>query len=458
MYASHIGKKFLQYYNKKHGTNYSAKEYFIKVHWPLFYDDPNYLHYSGNDPIGQLTKQKDVNNQPKQNIEIERRTALEKLTLKLDKYDSSELKFPNAGMSVSFPAESLIGTTSGQITSLYPNFRSEDLYLDWIGIAFTIGIAGGINILIDDEQVFEFLEEGFSIYREYIKETPEIKNKIETWNGIWLMHRTSKHYDSDNPRYQFNPVSFKKDNIEMTRITWIQIYFIFSDISDNEIVNAYVFSLGQMNKTIGFIQFIIKDVKRLSHLYKELYSNNESLLNKKLSMIYETERGFYVTCQSGVVGLKQLEPKDFKKFMHPGANGTYPKPKTDENSQISYYIYKLWIVAMLNNKDMLELAKESANAFRDFTKLIKRVGTAKDTIISAILEAKSKKAFVDAINDLLSSKDFKAEVFMEFDGNPSLASVLEKLVEAAMLDIATDNLPLFISLLKFEYLINNLEK
>ncbi len=291
-----------------------------------------------------------------------------------------------------------------------------------------------------------------------MKETPEIKNKIETWNGIWLQHRTSKNYDAKQPRYQFNPLTVKKDNVEMTRISWIQMYFILSNVIEKPIANTYVFSLGQMNKTIGFIQFILKDVRRLANLYHELYANTETLSNKELSMIYETERGFYVTCQSGVIGLTQMEPKNFKKFMLPGNNGTYSKPKTDENSQISYYIYKLWIIAMLNNEQLLKLANESALAFRDFTLLNKRVGTAKDSKITAILESKTQKSFVDNINDLLNAKDFKSELEQSVDGKPSLASILEKLVHSSIIDIAKDNLPLFISLLKFEYLINNLEK
>ncbi len=452
MYASHIGKKFLQYYNKKNGTNYSAKEYFIKVHWPLFYDDPNYLHSPGNTPFFQLVAQH------KTGDHSERQKALNVLQEKVDEYIKEPVGFPNMSYALSYPAADEYGTTSGQVSSLDISLPEDEIWTSWIGVAFTIGIGGGINLLIDEEIIFELLEEGFAVYREYVKETPEIKNKIETWNGIWLQHRTSKNYDAKQPRYQFNPLTVKKDNVEMTRISWIQIYFILSKVIDKPIANTYVFSLGQMNKTIGFIQFILKDVKRLANLYHELYANTETLSNKELSMIYETERGFYVTCQSGVIGLTQMEPKNFKKFMLPGKNGTYSKPKTDENSQISYYIYKLWIIAMLNNEQLLQLANESALAFRDFTQLNKRVGTAKDSKITAILESKSKKAFIDAINELLSSKDYKAEVFMESENNKSLASVLKKLVEAAMLEIATDNLPLFISLLKFEYLINNLEK
>jgi len=43
MYASHIGKKFLELYNQKNNSHLTSKQYFVDFHFPLFYDNENYI-------------------------------------------------------------------------------------------------------------------------------------------------------------------------------------------------------------------------------------------------------------------------------------------------------------------------------------------------------------------------------------------------------------------------------
>jgi hypothetical protein len=349
-----------------------------------------------------------------------------------------------------------LGTTSGQVSNIKIDVSEDEIYASWIGIGVTIGIGGGMNVLIDNNTIFEYLEEGFTLYREYIKETPEIRNKIETWNGVWLAHRAKQSYKKETPCLDFIPISVNnKNEANMERITWVQMYFILAQIMQDEMAQTYISALGQMNKTIGFIQFKLFDVRRLSDLYEKLYSEHEFLSNKELSQIYESQLGFYTACQSGVIGLKQLEPKKFREFMQATNAGNYPKMKDDEQSQINYFIYKLWIIAMLNNKELQDLAKEAAQDFKAFVNAEKHVSTKRINLINAILEAKSKKDFIDKINAVLGDKDYHNEIINGTEQNKPLAPTFEKLVNAVILEIAIDNLPLFISLLKFEYLINN---
>ncbi len=448
MYVSHIGKQFLKYYNRKHETNYSAKEYFINVLFPLFYDGEYYLHSPGNTPFFQLVARKETNDSGK------RKEAVEDLIKKVDEYLLNRDEMPNMSFAISYPSADIFGTTSAQISSLPLLFNEDDIYASWIGVVLNIGIAGGINVLIHDEKIFEYLEEGFRIYRDYVNETPEIRNKIETWNGIWLGHRVSNNFRVNNPLANFHPITEKKDKQVMDRITWVQLYFIFSKLSDDEFAKTYISSLGQMNKTIGFIQFKLYEIKRLSDIYENLFSNIEVLSNRELSQIYETELGFYQACQAGVIGLRQMEPKNFKKFMLPNRNtGRYPKPKNDEKFIINFYIYKLWVIAMLNNKHLLELAKNSAMEFKNFVAAEKRASTKRENLIKDILEAKSRKDFIAKINKLL--EEYRGEITGNNEGTHQIAALLPKLVEAVLNDIAADNLPLFVALLKFEYLINN---
>lgn len=53
MITSTIGRTFLKAYNTKSGTNWSAKEFFEKEYWPLFYDSPKYMQWITNSPFVQ---------------------------------------------------------------------------------------------------------------------------------------------------------------------------------------------------------------------------------------------------------------------------------------------------------------------------------------------------------------------------------------------------------------------
>jgi len=72
MYASHIGKKFLELYNQKNNSHLTSKQYFVDFHFPLFYDNENYLHSPGNTPLFGLIINHSTNNEiARQNAKLE---------------------------------------------------------------------------------------------------------------------------------------------------------------------------------------------------------------------------------------------------------------------------------------------------------------------------------------------------------------------------------------------------
>ena len=54
MVTTNIGKIFLQAYNVKYEKNYTAKEFFDKVFFPLVLDSPKYLQWVQNSPFVQM--------------------------------------------------------------------------------------------------------------------------------------------------------------------------------------------------------------------------------------------------------------------------------------------------------------------------------------------------------------------------------------------------------------------
>ena len=187
MYTSFIGNRFLEMCNKDKKKKLSPKEYFEREHFPLFYDHPQYLQSPAGTPLFQLIAQHTTKN-PK-----ERKIALNKIAEKIEHFANSKDKFPEMSFALGYSSADILGTTSGQITSLTLPLDADDMYASWIGAGFGIGIAGGLNILVDGEEVLQAIKEGWSLYREYVDENKGIENKVETWNGIWLAHRFSEN-------------------------------------------------------------------------------------------------------------------------------------------------------------------------------------------------------------------------------------------------------------------------
>lgn len=170
-----------------------------------------------------------------------------------------------------------------------------------------------------------------------------------------------------------------------------------------------------------------------------LFGKTKLLSNKELSNIYESEYGLSAVCERfSMIGLRALEPKDLKKYI-PGSK-EFPKFKEDEKSKINYSIYITWVIAMLNNKELLALAEKAAEAFREFEKG-GRIGTVKrDNQIKVLLESRNRK-------------DLIQQLAIVVEEDRQMSDVCNELVNSIMTDISADNIPLFVTLLRFKYVL-----
>lgn len=433
MYTSVIGKRFLESYNTKKKKKLTAKEYFGNEFFTLFYDHQKYLQSPANTPLFQLVAQKTTGNAKA------RQKALSEIILKITTFSEDKDSFADMSFALGFPSADLLGTTSGQVTSLKLPIDEEDIYASWIGAAFGIGIAGGLNLLIDNEEILEAISEGWELYREFVDENKGIDNKVETWNGIWLSHRYSDHFKKKSPLTDFHPISTGKDNsAQMERPSWTNIILMLSKIFPRQILNAYAYSFGQMNRTVGFVRLILPEVHKIYELYDSLFGKTKVLSNKELSSIYESEYGLSTVCERfSMIGLRAFEPKDFKKYM-PGSKDSQ-KFKEDEKSKINYSIYIIWVIAMLNNKELLDLAEKAANAFRKFDEEGGKKGLVKrDNQIKELLESRNRKELIQQLAVIVKE-------------DRQMSDICNALVNSVMTDISADNIPLFVTLLRFKY-------
>ena len=420
MIAAIIGKKFLLAFNRRFGTHYDAKTFFAEQYFPLFFDHEKYMQWVTNSPFVQGIKK------GKYPTASERRERLRILQEKIEKEEA------DASIAIGFPSLDLTATTSGQITNLKLPVSREDVYLSWIGSGFGVGVQGGLSILFEQEQILMALYEGWQIYREYLERMRGLRgNQINTWNGQWLAHYFSDSFIEDEPLIGFQPFAAKEEGYEVVTRSWTGILIsIARKIKDGRMM-GYVYSLGQTNTTVGFIPFVLTEIRRTVDLYVRLFGMKDA---GKAEHLFGTAYGFLRSCQMGMIGVSALEPKGLKEYMEKGKMPVYNAE--DEEKRINFYTYIIWILAMLNNEDLWEKSREIAQMLYTYVLEDKKSNKTRSNQVNEILKETSKKMFLNGLLEIVpKTADVK---LMEETG---------KLIHM----MPVDNIPYFLTLIRFNY-------
>jgi hypothetical protein len=114
------------------------------------------------------------------------------------------------------------------------------------------------------------------------------------------------------------------------------------------------------------------------------------------------------------------------------------KLKEDIN-EITISNYKLWIIAMLNKEEILYLAKEAAQQlYNYFDRSEKGTRNKREQVVKEILTSRRRESLFDALNNLS-------------DSDLQYALWVKRISDNVMLNIAPDNIHLFVTLIKTEY-------
>ena len=458
MIAATIGRTFLDAWNSKYQKKYSAREFFEKEYFTLFFDHPKYMQWITNSPFVQMKK-----GQKPHLLSHEER--IEKLNDLHDKIDSG---LRDASIAIGFPAseEKEFATTSGLVTDLDLQSDSEDIYLSWIGGGLGVGVAGGYSIFFDHSQILLTLYDGWSVYRRLLNDPTLDKmrgNQINTWNGQWLNYAFSGDDFEANPDFgylsNFDVFNQNEKLIEVYTIFWAKFYFNLSEELSDETVTAYVYSLGQTNKTIGFIPFRFQQGRSILRIYKMLFGENDALTQKK---DYESLFGIHIkrACELGTIGLQALEPEGLREFFDkskiPNYSSANIAPKKGELTEafedrqkkanqkdyenlISFRTYKTWLLAMItkNKQEDLYYSEEVAKALKKFRADAKKTDRA-NLIQNVLLQAKTKKQFLDGLTTLIKDVDTQ------------MLDTVKKLRDKVHL-MTAEEFGYFVVLLKFDY-------
>ena len=434
MITSVIGRIFLDAYNEREHTVYDAKTFFIEKYYPLFFDAEKYMMWVQNSPFVQMEKkigQKVETLSPK-----ERREKLDGFIKKIQ----NGAKDASVAIGYSASDEDGYATTSGQVTNLEINVSNEEIYLSWIGSALGVGIQGRLCILFSNSSLLLSIYEGWALYRKALNNNISLKgNDITLWNGQWLAHRYDEYaFDIENPMADFNPFVFDKDAMKVAEPSWTKILINLSRNFLNQNLMGYVYRLFKTNTTVGFIPFILSEIRHPIDLYIRFFGTENRRLAEEL---YGTALGFEKACQAGAIGVKALEPKGLKDYIE---KGKLPKYTDNEEQTIKFHTYQTWIMAMLNNEELWVQAESFAHVLKEYSAGSKNAKTDRTNKVKALLGALNKKEFIRNLTDIISEVDD-----------------VSKLMETAKLvnDMPADNVPYFLTLIRFHYAaIINLNK
>lgn len=433
MYTSHIGNKFLDLYNRKTESNYKAETFFDKVFFDLFFNGEQHLMHVGNSPFFQKPKADDVEEHGTKAL-----AQFENLKEKM------ENDVPNMSIFVGYAASDASGTTSGQVTDMEIAIDKNEMYASWIGQALAIGVSGGYVMLIDKEDILWQIFAGWQYYRKYLSQTPNLKDKqIETWNGNWLSHCLGDDFRKSEPSLGLNiQTESVLGKIAIPTISWSEIIFLLSKKYPNEemMVNAY--SLSQTNTTLGFIKVFLSEVRRpIEYLQKKYAVNRQDIIISETELRkFDTFYNFKSVCQMGTIGLKALEPAKLREYMPRGSTLFAQGKEFKLNNEQSFYlyeIYQIWIMAMLNKTELLELAGKIAGHLIELENKDTRGKKILSTLSDNVRESNNLKTFIANISETLTEL-------------PEYADDLKNVVNE-VLGMPSDNFPLFITLIRFEY-------
>jgi len=423
MIATNIGRTFLKAYNRKFNKNYSAKEFFVDVYWKLFFAHDKYMQWVTNSPFVQGIK-KGVAPTPE-----ERKQKLQTL---IEKIAGSGA---DASIAIGFPSLDINATTSGQITNLTLPLNEEDVYLSWIGSGFGVGVQSGLSMLFDNPQILLDLFDGWQLYRDVLNQTPQLRgNQINTWNGQWLAHRYNRMtYDPMRPMASFNPFNTAKDGaMEVETQAWTKVLLGIARTYSASTETAYVYSLGQTNITVGFIPFELPKIRKPYELYEKYFGTAD---RAQVENIFGTAIGFTKACQMGAIGVNALEPKGFRDNLDKGVI-----PKYSDKETINFNTYQIWLLSMLSNEQLWEQAQQIAHTLSEYSKGGSGATTKRSQEVATLLSSVSKKQFIDGLTTIVN--------------NSQEVESLSRIAETVHL-MPTDNVPYFLTLLRFRYAVTS---
>ena len=425
MITSVIGKIFLNAYNEEYGTNYDARTFFLEKFFPLFFDSDKKMLKAGNTSLG--------------NPAYNKKTNKERLNILLEKIRCGQI---DSSVCLDFPSFDSTTRNSGQVSELAIPISQDDVFLSWIGNGLKVGIKSDLkrkeelSILFFDKKILLDLSEGWIHYREALDCTKNLQgNQVHLWNTYWLsLICNSKNFDKHHPPKGICMLESKGNgSICIKALDWIKITIDVARQRNGANVLSYISGMDKNNNftTIGFRTFIFTNIKRPLDLYEKYFGLDDGRIADTL---WGTAHGIKTVCTNGTIGIKAMEPEGLMGYIR---RGGIPKISKDKKTIININVYKIWILAMLNNEELWDKSQELAELLNAASiDKDKAISTKRKNLVENVLDATNKKQFIAAATEITSfvtDIDKFKEIVKEIHGMP------------------TDNVPYFLTLVRFQF-------
>lgn len=229
---------------------------------------------------------------------------------------------------------------------------------------------------------------------------------------------------------------------------WVQVLFALAYHYPSRDLMAYVYSLAQTNRTIGFVPLQLRGIIKRFNLTERLFLFPEAVRSegqRNLLRLYAVHYGFARACQLGAIGLAAIEPAKLRDYL-PSAYGPAKAPSVKtEAAAIQFAFQQLWILAMLNNQELYDTADRLAGALHQFATRDtgKNTGRGKMNVNQQVEQVfvKHRPLFIEKLGDMLAAVNAAAPY----------RDVFDEAVRQVML-MPIDNFPLFVILTRFRYI------
>lgn len=419
MYTVQIGKQFLDLYNQKMRTTLTPMQFFDQEYWGLFFnckDEFQLMNVTGS-WFFQPSVAKQLASTPE--LIPGRRKEL----FIQGAISCSQGKEPiQGGLAVGFPASGPTESTSGQVTSLKISTDLDDILCSWIGASLCIGLGGAVNLLTEDPDLQWFIFQGWKYYRKLMNDTPNLKGRqIETWNGLWFM-LGYKYRDDPEKAYealtnQINTFISQTGNIsKLERPDWYQQIIHWALIESGKSYLVYGYNFGQMNRTFGFFNINLPEIRKPYQFYNELLAKHGENLKAEnaFETVFKAEFKIEEAIELGGIGIRALKPKDF----FPRFNEDTLQKFIAKNPLYRYQNFAkiTWYKAMLEQDRYFDLAEKLALFIYQFRQSSALSPKAK---VNAVWDAGAgKQKFLAAVREIYTAyneaTDQTWEHFLEF--------------------------------------------
>jgi hypothetical protein len=356
------GHHLVEAYNAAYEADHNTEDFFREVAVPrLFGDEGDSIHVS-NSPFFQ----KKIHSEKEGMERVE--AAVSELGDSIEAGDTDGSKFPGG------PAKDLKKATASGLSDVDFDLDPADGYAAWLGLACGMTVEGGLTLF--DRSACLPLFEGWDRYRRYVREQPNMKWKqLPVWNAYWIVDRPSAGVP---PSLDQHSNSTRK----IQTCPWALTLLALARLDDRK-RTLYIASYGQMNTTIGYVPFDPGPIQRLFDVFGSMVESDRPVWS--LLGDLELNLSIYQAAALGQIGLEAFEPADLFS--------------EDPPDRPAYH--KSWIMLMLDDESLNEIAEEAASLLSDYESGLERARTRRGNEVDALLEASTKTQFAEAIEDII---------------------------------------------------------